>query len=447
MIGTKVKRMMNQKLIKISNLINYHFKKLWTTDKPYVIAKGGRGSFKSTVISLKLAMMMKYYTSKGETVNIVILRDNSKYLRNSVYKQIQRSLAWLNIKDEYEFRISPLHIFHKKTNSTFYFYGVDDPDKLKSDTTDDVIAVWFEEAANFNSPLDFDQVLPTFIRQKHEGADHVKVFYSYNPPRNPYDWVNAWVDEKRNDPNYFIDHSTYLDDNLGITLPQTLELIETYKQNNFDYYRWLYLGEVVGLGNSIYNMDLFHEINMLPNDDYIKALAYSIDAGHQTSATTCLCLGITGKNNVILLDTYYYSPAGQVRKKSPNELAKDLNDFILDTSEDYPEAPIVQRTIDSAEGGLRNQYFNDYGIRLHGVNKAMKKESMIDYPQDLLAQGRVFILRKKSNDIFISQHQQYRWDEKSLETSEPKVIKENDHTCDAFQYFCMDNKHLLRLKR
>ncbi len=277
--------------------------------------------------------------------------------------------------------------------------------------------------------------------------DQVQVIYSYNPPKNPFDWVNEWVDEKTGDPDYFVDKSTYLDDELGFTTKQQLALIESYKRNDYDYYRWLYLGEIIGLGNNVYNMALFHEIDELPDDDYVARLAYSIDSGNQTSATTCLCLGITGKGNVILLDTYYYSPAGLANKKAPSQLAKDLHEFIKETASKFPEAPIIKRTVDSAEGGLRNQYYNDYGTRLHGVNKSEKKVTYIDYPQDLLAQGRVFILRKKSNNIFITQHREYRWDESSLESDNPKVIKENDHTCDAFQYFCMDNKRLLGLKK
>ncbi|MHC3414475.1 PBSX family phage terminase large subunit, partial [Pediococcus pentosaceus] len=37
------------------------------------------------------------------------------------------------------------------------------------------------------------------------------------------------------------------------------------------------------------------------------------------------------------------------------------------------------------------------------------------------------------------EHQQYRWDEDTLDSDDPKVIKEHDHTCDSFQYFVLDN--------
>lgn len=433
--------------IRLSSMIQPHFYKFWKSGKPYFILKGGRGSFKSSTVALKLSVMVKKHTQLGHKVNVPIVRENTVNLRDSVYAQIVWALDMLQMTDEFVFNVSPMRIIHKRTGSAFYFYGGDKPEKLKSNTIKDVIALWYEEAANFKNAEVFDQTNPTFIRQKSPFVDQVPVFYTYNPPKNPFDWVNQWVNSKQADEDYYVDTSTYLDDKLHVTTKQQLKLIESYKKNDYDYYRWLYLGEVIGLGNNVYNMDLFHEIDELPDDDYVAQLAYSIDSGNQTSATTCLCLGITGKGNVILLDTYYYSPAGLATKKAPSQLAKDLHEFIKESASKFPEAPIIKRTVDSAEGGLRNQYYNDYGTRLHGVNKSEKKVTYIDYPQDLLAQGRVFILRKKSNNIFITQHREYRWDESSLESDNPKVIKENDHTCDAFQYFCMDNKRLLGLKK
>lgn len=438
--------------IRLSSMIQPHFYKFWKSGKPYFILKGGRGSFKSSTVALKLSVMVKKHTQLGHKVNVPIVRENTVNLRDSVYAQIVWALDMLQMTDEFVFNVSPMRITHKRTGSAFYFYGGDKPEKLKSNTIKDVIALWYEEAANFKNAEVFDQTNPTFIRQKSPFVEQVPVFYTYNPPKNPFDWVNQWVNSKQTDEDYFVDTSTYLDDKLHVTTKQQLKLIESYKKNDYDYYRWLYLGEIIGLGNNVYNMGLFHEIDELPDDDYVAQLAYSIDVGHQTSATTCLCIGITGKGNVIVLDTYYYSPEGRTYKKAPSELSKDLHEFIKESASDYPNAPIIKRTIDSAEGGLRNQYYNDYGTRLHGVNKAMKKVTMVDYPQDLLAQGRVFILRKKENEIFIEQHQQYRWEDqktgkKNRNPDDPQVVKENDHTCDAFQYFCMDNKQLLGLKK
>lgn len=130
-------------IIKITDLINPHFYKLWTTKKPYVIAKGGRGSFKSSTISLKLVMMMKKQAQLGHKANIACIRENTVNLRDSVYGQIVWAIDMLMMTDEFSYNVSPMRITHKSSGSTFYFYGGDKPEKLKSNTIRDVIALWF----------------------------------------------------------------------------------------------------------------------------------------------------------------------------------------------------------------------------------------------------------------------------------------------------------------
>ena len=432
------------KVVELSKQVNPHFYKMWVTKKPYIIAKGGRGSFKSSVISLRLLVSMLKHTQAGHKANVICVRENATYLRDSVYNQILWAMDLLHVSDEFRAYSSPLRIVHKKTGSTFYFYGADDPFKLKSNTVRDIIAVWFEEAANMKGPDVFDQAIPTFIRQKSKYVDTVQVFFSYNPPKNPYDWVNEWVADKENDPDYFVDTSTYLDDELGFTTEQQLKLIESYKNNDYDYYRWLYLGEVIGLGTNIYNIDNFKALKELPSDDYITNWFCAIDSGHEVSATTFGAYGLTRKGNVILLDTYYYSPQGKAHKKPPSELSKDLHSFINKLAKQFKK-PATKLTIDSAEGALDNQFYNDYGVHLHKVAK-LKKVDMIDRVQNIVAQGRFYYLDTEVNKIFIEEHRNYRWDEKTLNSDDPKVIKEEDHTCYQLQYFVRDNERLLGLK-
>ena len=430
--------------IAMSKMINPHFYKMWNTNKPYIILNGGRGSFKSSVISLKLATMVKKQTQLNHQVNFILIRENASYLHDSVYKQMEWAFTQLNMFDEFLYFKSPMRIVHKRTGSTFYFYGGDDPMKLKSNIVGNVMAVWYEEAANFKGREVFDQANPTFIRQKPPFIDHVTVYYSYNPPKSPYDWVNEWVEDERQDPDCLVDTSTYLDDEWSFTNKEQLKLIERYKKNDYDYYRWLYLGEVVGLGTNIYNMDHFQALDKLPDDDYITNVYYSVDTGHEVSATTCGAYGLTKKGNLILLDTYYYSPQGKSHKKPPSELSKDLKSFIDKVTEWIGKQP-TRMTIDSAEGALDNQFYNDYGIHWHKVNK-LKKVDMIDRVQDLLAQGRFYYLKRPENDIFIAEHRKYQWDENTLQSDDPKVIKEDDHTCDSFMYLCVDNERDFGLK-
>lgn len=430
--------------IDIQKNVNPHFKTVWQSNKPYNVLKGGRNSFKSSVIVLKLVYMMIKYIMQGEKANVVVIRKVANTIRDSVFNKVQWAISLFGLDNQFRATVSPFKIVHKRTGSTFYFYGQDDFQKLKSNDIGNIIAVWYEEAAEFNDAEDFDQSNVTFMRQKHDKAPFVQFFWSYNPPRNPYSWINEWFEDIKTNDNYLAHSSTYLDDKLGFVTEQMLEDIERIKQNDYDYYRYLYLGEAVGLGNQVYNMSTFHAIDNLPTDDRLIGISFALDTGHQQSATACGAYGLTAKGNVILLDTFYYSPAGQVVKKAPSELTVMVSNFIDKVLKQY-RVPKLRMTIDSAEGALRNQYFKDFGERWHPVAKK-KNQTMIDMVISLLAEGRFYYLDIPANKIFYEEHKMYRYDEKTIHSDDPKVIKEDDHTVDEFKYFVLDNARELDLK-
>ncbi len=429
----------------LKETINPAFVPLWESDAGHKLAKGGRSSTKSSVISARLAdeKMDK------PLANIVAMRQYDNTILRSVYSQITWALRQKGVADQFAFTKQPRQIIHKEWGTGFYFSGADDPEKLKSLKIPEgyVGALWFEEMDSFAGEASIDTIEDTFIRTLTPDGSKVTVWGSWNPPRNPYHWINEYVDKHRDDPDYFIHHSTYLDDVLGYNSPQIIQKIERYKQNDYDYYRWMYLGEVIGMGDNVYNMALFHKIKSLAElgNDRIIGLYYAADTGHQVSATACSCYVLMRSGKVVLLSTYYYSPAGKVTKKAPSELSADLHDFLGRTSTTWP-APIRNRTIDSAEGGLRNQYYNDYGIRWHPVAK-LRKADMVDHVHDLLAQGRFYMLDTPDNQIFFDEHKRYEWNPKTLESENPGVIKTEDHTCDEFQYFLVDNAKVLGIRR
>ena len=432
--------------VKIQKNINPHFKSVWTTSKPYNILKGGRNSFKSSVIALLLVYMMIPFLTAGKKANVVVIRKVGNTIRDSVFLKIQWALNKFGLSGRFKATVSPFKIQDSVTGSCFYFYGQDDFQKLKSNDIGDIIAVWYEEAAEFSNKEDFDQSNVTFMRQKHPDINFVKFFWSYNPPRNPYSWINEWAEELKNNENYLVHSSSYLDDKLGFVTEQMLEDIERIKENDYDYYRYIYLGEPVGLGTNVYNMDLFKRADKIPDGERVIGQLFAADTGHQQSATTCLHAVVTNRSNLYLVDNYYYSPAGKVKKKAPSVLSKELHDFVVKQTQKYPNVPVIEMTIDSAEGALRNQYLEDFGIRWHPVAKK-KKIIMTEYVQSLLANGRFYYFPTENNlKYFIEEHKRYQWDEKTVKDDDPKVIKEDDHTCDAFQYMVVDNAQLLRLK-
>ena len=432
--------------VNIQSNINPHFKSVWTTSKPYNVLKGGRNSFKSSVIALLLVYMMIPFLISGKKANVVVIRKVGNTIRDSVFLKIQWALNKFGLSGRFKATVSPFKIQDTVTGSCFYFYGQDDFQKLKSNDIGNIIAVWYEEAAEFANKEDFDQSNVTFMRQKHPDIDFVKFFWSYNPPRNPYSWINEWAEELQDNDNYLVHSSSYLNDELGFVTEQMLEDIERIKENDYDYYRYIYLGEPVGLGTNVYNMDLFKRVDKIPDGERVIGQLFAADTGHQQSATTCLHAVVTNRSNVYLVDNYYYSPAGKVNKKAPSVLSKELHDFVIKQTQKFPNARVIEMTIDSAEGALRNQYLEDFGIRWHPVAKK-KKIVMTEYVQSLLANGRFYYFPTENNlKYFIEEHKRYQWDERSVMDDDPKVIKEDDHTCDALQYMIVDNAQLLRLK-
>lgn len=430
--------------IDLNKEINPSFDSVWYSNKPYNILRGGRNSFKSSVIALKLVYMMIFYLQINSKANVVVIRKVANTIRDSVYLKIQWALEKFGLLDRFKLTVAPFKITDRSTGSTFYFYGQDDFQKLKSNDIGNIVAVWYEEAAEFDSEEEFDQTNITFMRQKHPLADNVLFFWSYNPPRNPYSWINEWSDTMISEGDYLVHSSSYLDDRLGFVTEQMLADINRIKINDYDYYKYLYLGEPVGLGTNVYNMNLFKLLDKLPENDPILFIDTATDTGHQVSATTHLAFGITAKRNVILLDTYYYSPQSKVNKKAPSQLSKDFYDWKTNVKERFKKE-IDMMTIDSAEGALRNQVYLDYGIRLHPVPKK-KKVDMIDSVHSLLAQGRFYYLDTDSNKIFIEEHRKFQWDKDSLKTSKPTVVEVDDHTCDSFIYYVNDNLRKLNLK-
>src|SRR5690625_724595 len=427
--------------VNITDLINKNFFSFWLNEKPHAILSGGRSSMKSSVISLKLVIDFL----EDDEGNVVCLRKVAKYLSGSVYEQIKWAIYMLGAQDEFTFGKSPLVIMHKRTETGFYFAGVDDPMKLKgmNIARGYYMALWFEELAEFSGTEDIDIVEDTFIRQDL-GDKEVKVYYSYNPPRNPYSWVNEWKDGKASDDEYFLHHSTYMEDEKGFLSKQMIRKIDAYKENDEDYWKWMYAGLVIGMGDNVYNINLFQPLEELPANDPVIMIDTATDTGHQVSATTHGAFALTAKHDVILLDTYYYSPEGKVVKKAPSELSKEFHEW-LDEVKNKFQRPIDMMTIDSAEGALRNQVYKDYSIRLHPIAKSTKID-MIDNVHDLLAQGRFYYLDTPNNRVFIEEHKKFAWDADSLRTAKPKVIEIDDHTADMFIYYVNDNSRKLGLK-
>ncbi len=453
--------------ISIKNIIAPHFWNTFNSKKVNQIYEGGRNSTKTSMIAIKIV----YNCLSNDNCSAVALRNHKTDLRKSVYKEIKRACKRLGLIEDIDYiaTVSPMEIKFNNGNA-IYFAGGDDFEAVKGTIDEEKLIkiVWFEELTGFKDEETIEQIKATFTRGNN---DWFMALYSFNPPKNKFDWVNKWVESKKLLKDYIIHHSDYR------TVPEqwvgkiAIQEAEVLKQNDEKRYRWIYLGEVIGLEGLIYNPELVEYVSeyyLEKNKIRILYLDFAIDSGHQTSATAVGCYGLGSDGYWYLLDTYYYSPHEKSVKKAPSELSKDIFDFEIAMIKQYKTA-MDKETIDSAEGALRNQFFKDYGRRLHPVDKGTNKEQLIEYSQDFLSKKKFRVINNNNNQIFKKENENYMWLKDSVEKGKPTPDKTEkaflssekyyntytkdyaysygDHTQDNFQYWIKDNLQKLGLKQ
>ncbi len=452
--------------MKLSEIIAPSFWKTFNSKKPRQIDKGGRGSTKTS----KNAIKVPFHCWEEEKCSAIVIRKYQNTLRDSVYKEIKRGLKRLGLIEnvDYTCTIQPLRVKLNNGN-TIYFAGADDYEKLKGliDENTPIKIVWFEELTEFKDEEEIEQIIATFSRGND---DWFISLFSFNPPKNKYHWVNQWVEKMKGRDDVLItdsDYRTVPAKWLGQMFIDEAERLSKYDPKR---YRWIYLGEVIGMEGMIYNPEQIEWVDadyLEKNKIRIIYIDFVVDGGHQTSATTCGCIGFGSDGYWYLLDLYYYSPHEKNNKRAPSQLSKDIFDFEMTMLKKYNTA-IDNETIDSAEGALRNQLYSDYGKAFHPVNKGENKEKLIEYSYDLLSLGKFRALNNSNNWIFKKEIENYMWLEGSIEKGKPIPDKSEkeipateqyynswskdisyyyaDHTCDFFQYWVKDNLRKLGLK-
>ena len=91
-------------------------------------ASGGRGSLKSSAISIIVPTIMMQHPD----VHACVFRKVGNTLRDSVYSQYIWAIGELGMADRWIARRTPMELIYKKTGQKIMFRGADDPMKIKS---------------------------------------------------------------------------------------------------------------------------------------------------------------------------------------------------------------------------------------------------------------------------------------------------------------------------
>lgn len=222
--------------------------------------RGGRGSTKSSFISLEIIMGM----IKDPEANSVVFRRFENEVRDSVFGQLQWATHKLGVDHLFKFQVSPFKIIYEPTGQLIVFKGADNPKKIKSIklATGYIKFCWMEEVDQFNNMEEIRNLLQSILRGTNKRQI---VFFSYNPPKSARSWVNE--ESKIHKEGRLVHYSDYRkvpSDWLGNTF---LENAKHLKEVNENAYKHEYLGEETGTG-----LEVFNNIKLKPISD--KEISY-----------------------------------------------------------------------------------------------------------------------------------------------------------------------------
>jgi PBSX family phage terminase large subunit len=322
--------------------------------------KGGRGSTKSTFVSIQILLGML----KDSEANAVVTRRYQNELRDTVYGQFEWTIAKMGLGNYFKFQVAPMQIVYIPTGQKIVFKAADNPLKMKSINLGRgyIKYAWFEEADQFAGMDEIRNILQSLFRGENKKRI---VFFSYNPPKSGRSWVNQ--EAKIPKPGRRVHHSTYLDVPPEWLGERFLADAEYLKKANETAYRHEYLGEEVGTGLEVFTNVVLQTIpdSLIQSFDNIRQ---GLDFGYAADPLCFIRLHYDKTRRRIYL---FHEISGlNLFNREFAQRARAFND--------------VMTIADSAEPKSIDELRTDYGMRIKGAKKGPGSiEFGIKFLQDL----------------------------------------------------------------
>ena len=370
------------------------------------VFSGGRGSTKSSFISLKIIELIK----NNPELNAVIVRQVANTLRDSVFAQIQWAIE---LTEEFKCTYSPLEITYKPTGQKIYFRGADEPTKLKGIKVKSgyLGILWFEELDQFKGP----EAVRTIEQSVVRGGDKAYIFKSFNPPKTANNWANKYVKVPKK--NRYFNHSNYTQVPKKWLGKAFIEEAEHLKEINPKSYEHEYLGIANGNGGNVFDNVIIREIT----DDEIDVfdrIYMGVDWGWFPDPWVWNKMYYNPSQNKL----YIYDEARENKKSN-----KDTYEILVNEKGVTP-ADII--TCDSAEKKSIQDYKN-YGLSARGARKG---PGSVDYSMKWLVSLNEIVIDNIRCPYTATEFLEYEYER----TKDGEVIsgypdKENHHI-DAVRY-------------
>lgn len=232
----------------------------------HYVFKGGRGSTKSSFISLALPLLL----IQNPKAHAVVFRKVGNTMKNSVWSQVVWGIQAWGLERLFHIPKSIASpIVYMPTGQQILFFGLDDPNKVKSVKLPfGYIAItWFEELDQYGGEAEIRKVLQSTMR----GGQLFWDFRSFNPPISNVNWANQYAVDAMTRENTLVTSNTYLDvpeDWLGQAF---LDEADDLKETNYRAYQHEYLGIPVGTGGNVFENveEMYMSDEFIANFDHI----------------------------------------------------------------------------------------------------------------------------------------------------------------------------------
>lgn len=323
----------------------------------HYIFKGGRGSCKSSFVSIAIILLMTRPENRDK--HCIIFRKTANTLRDSVFSQMKFAISALGLEPDFKCTVSPMKITYIPTGQVILFRGVDDKMKLKSlKAPFGYFAFsWLEEADTFSGMEEIRNILQSSMR----GGALFWCFMSFNPPISINNFMNEEVLIERADRLvHSSDYRTVPREWLG---EQFFDEADHLKATNERAYRHEYLGEAVGTGGAVFEFLEFREIT----DEEIRRMdrimqgtdwgffpdPYAFVRSHYDHA----------RETIYLIDELYVNKWSNQRT-AQWILDKGYNDFTVTCDSAEPKSVVDYRDMGiNARGAIKGAGSVEYGMK------------------------------------------------------------------------------------
>ena len=265
-----------------------------------IMLKGGRGSTKSSYAYQKILDVFLHRPH----AQWICGRRYANTLRRSCFANVLWAIAKRGMTVgkpgegcDFDKTTSPMEITFNKTGQKILFYGLDEPEKLKSITFEDPKAkielLLLEEYNQLACAEDARNVRQSVFR-----SDYSLEIDVYNPSPDDMQWTNQ--EARVEEPGKLVHHSSYLDVPEEFIGKRFVEQAEQLKAINAKAYANEYMGEETGLTGTVFENVVAQSITY-EDRLQIKWIRCGVDWGYQNDPFVWLMVGYDRKTRTLYI--------------------------------------------------------------------------------------------------------------------------------------------------